>query len=275
MNIFNFKDFLHRWFISKGVQECPGFPAALSNGWHHPDILLNIFAKEPVSFCVFQTMTRKQFCPSGDSDSLTTGLIWLVKPYSPQFLDIFSEFLLDIQQEIYGENSKQRFVIEGQSPEIGDLLERGGAYRVSFNGIEVGECRVFSAVAGENLAEPLAVVTIDFASILQASDKDLALEEPQWQSQTRLSEFAAFKAFVKPEYISAMSIEDVMSEINSIENNKNMTEFEKINALLRLYNRTRATFQDCQKVRDKFCFLLKNTGKAFQNIRNQKTEVGA
>ncbi|MGM0598594.1 MAG: hypothetical protein ACQETH_02140 [Candidatus Rifleibacteriota bacterium] len=273
MNIFKFKDFLHHWFISKGIQECPGFPAALSDGWHHPDILLNIFKKEPVSFCVFQTMARKQFCPSGNSHNLTTGIIWLVKPYSPQFLDIFSEFLLDIQQELYGDKSSQRFIIEGQSPEIGELLERGGAYRVFFNGIETGECRVFSAVAGESLAEPVAVVTIDFGRILQASGKDAALDEPEWQSQTRLSEFAAFQAFFKPEFISTMSIEEVLSEIDKLEKNKKISEFQRINALLRLYNSTRATFKDCQKVRDKFCLLLKNTGQAFRSSCSKATEA--
>jgi hypothetical protein len=273
LNIFKFKDFLHNWFILKRIQECPGFPAALSEGWHHPDILLSLFNKEPASFCVFQTMVRKQFCPSDYSNNLTKALVWLVKPYSPKFLDIFSEFLLDIQQEIYGDKSKQRFVIEGRSPDIGDLLERGGAYRVLFNGIDNGECRVFSSVAGENLAEPLAVVTIDFAGILQASDKNTALNEPEWQNKTKLSDFAAFQAHFKPEYISTMSIEEVLENLEELEKDKNISEFQRINALLRLYNSTRTTFKDCQKVRDRFCFVLKNTGQAYQNKLNKFQEA--
>lgn len=265
MNIYSIRDFLRQWFSKKGIPECPEFPAALSDGWHHPDVLLTMLRKEPISFCIFQTLSEKSFCnvmPLKNSP----GLVWLVKPFDVQFLEILSDFLTEWQQALYQGDSGQRFVLAALSPETGEFSERGCVYKIIFNGVDCGECRVFSAMLDERLKDAVGVVSIDVGKILKCISASSISDEPDWLDKIKLSSFSAFHAFPAPRYLANRSSEFLIHEIERIKTKTEYSDFEKLNSIIMLYNSSRGTFFECQKLRGHFCDALRSIIKFVQKI---------
>lgn len=263
MNIYSVRDYLRQWFSKKGIPECPEFPAALSDGWHHPDVLLTILRKEPATFCVFQTLSEKSFCnimPLSNSP----GLVWLLKPFRGNFFALAADFLNDWLKVMYGDTTESKFVIAGMTNQTGEMYDRGCCYKIYFNGVEAGEIRVFSAILDEKLNEPAVVLTIDVGKVLRCRAKDTVCFEPDWLDHAKLSSYSAFQAFPGPDYSNSRSAEFLIHEIERITKKSAKSEFEKINALIMLYNSSRGTFTECQKLRTVFRDAIKDVRNKLQ-----------
>lgn len=274
MNIYNVRDLLRQWFHSQGIVECPEFPAALSDGWHHPDVLLSILGGEATSFCVFQTISEKAFCNIAPLKN-SPGLVWVVKPFDVQFLEIFGNFLTELEQNLYQGPTQQRFAIKGDSAQKGDLLERSCSYKVIFNGIETGECRVFSSILGEKLKESVAVVTMNVGRVLRSMSKEQAKSEPDWLENRKLSQFSAFQAFPGPKYNASRSSDFLIHEIERIEKKHVDSAFARLNDLIMLYNSSRGTFFENQKLCENFCNALKKIKETvFKASENTASKAG-
>ena len=272
MNIYSVRDFLRQWFSRKGIPECPEFPAALGDGWHHPDVLLKILGKEASSFCVFQTLSQKNFCnimPLINSP----GLIWLSRPFSSDFFEVCTDFLNTWQQEMYQDSSEQRFVIDSAASSAGEFFDRGCCFKIFFNGVEVGEIRVFSALLDEKLVEPAAVFTVDVGKVLRCISKETVAFEPDWLDRAKLSRYSAFHAFSGPDYRANRSSEFLIHEIERVTRKADRSEFEKLNSLISLYNSSRGTFSDCQKLRQAFRDALKTVNASLQNSSEEEKAV--
>lgn len=272
MNIYKVRDYLRQWFSSRGIPECPEFPAALSQGWHHPDTLLTMLDAQPASFCVFQTLAEANFCNIKPVTG-SPGLIWLVKPFCENFLDRCADFFADWQKAVYQSGDEQRFVISSSGSGGGEFSERGCGFCICFNGIAVGEIRIFSAMLEERLKEPCAVLTIDVGRVLRCLSGETVAFEPDWIENHKLSRFAAFNAFVRPEFGNSRTSEFLVHEIERISKATDRTPFEKINQLIMLYNSSRGTFSECQKLRSHFRDALKSVNEALrQKSHEEKAE---
>jgi len=251
LNIYSVRDYLRQWFSQKGIPECPEFPAALSDGWHHPDVMLTILGKEPSTFCVFQTISEKSFCnimPLGNSP----GLIWIIKPFRQEFFDLSADFFNDWLKAMYEEETQQRFIVSAVANQTGELFDRSCCFKIHFNGAGVGEIRVFSALLDEKLPEPSAVLTIDVGKVLRCMSKETVSFEPDWFDHAKLSRYSAFHAFPGPDYGNNRSSEFLVHEIERIGKKSEKSDFAKINGLLQLYNSSRGTFAECHKLRGVF-----------------------
>jgi hypothetical protein len=263
LNIYSVRDYLRQWFSRKGIPECPEFPAALSDGWHHPDVMLTILGKEPSTFCVFQTISEKSFCnimPLANSP----GLIWIIKPFRQDFFDLAADFFKDWLQAMYQDAAEQRFIFSAIANQPGELFDRSCCYKISFNGVDAGELRVFSALLDDKLTEPAAVLTIDVGKVLRCMSKETVCFEPDWLDHAKLSRYSAFHAFPGPDYGNNRSAEFLIHEIERICKKSEKSDFARINSLLQLYNSSRGTFSECQKLRGIFRDALRNVKNSLQ-----------
>ncbi|GAB4272123.1 MAG: hypothetical protein Kow0029_10460 [Candidatus Rifleibacteriota bacterium] len=268
MNIYTIRDILRQWFSQKGIPECPEFPAALSDGWHHPDVLLAMFRKKNDTFCIFQTLSEHSFCNIGPLKN-SPGLIWLVKPFSPQFPDILFDFLNDLQSKLYAENTEQRFSISALATASGDFQDRSCTYQILFNGLVCGECRIFSEMLEEKLRTPVALITIDVGRLMRfVIPRDIE-EDPDWLDSRKLKQYAAFHAFQGPKYEANRTSEFLLHEIYRLVKNQDSGEFEKLNSLINLYNSSRGTFAESLKLRKSFCNAIKKIIDSFNHSNEE------
>jgi len=264
LNIYSVRDYLRQWFSTKGIPECPEFPAALSDGWHHPDVLLTMFGENPASFCVFQTLSEKSFCNIAPLNN-TPGLIWLIRPFSSDITDLLADFLKDWQQQMYNAADETRFVLSSIIVSGCDFFERGSTFKILFNGAQVGDVRVFSSVFEEKLDEPVLILTMDVGKVLRCVSRDTVSFEPDWLDNAKLSRYSAFHAFSVPNYAASRTSDFLVHEIERITKKSGCSEFEKLNSMILLYNSSRGTFSECQKLRMVFKDSMKAIIKAIEN----------
>ncbi len=147
-----------------------------------------------------------------------------------------------------------------------DFLDRGCLQKILFNGIEVGECRIFSEIFMEKLDAPAAVITLNIGLLLKCSSAEKVQDEPEWIKNYKLGQFAAFAAFASPGFEHEFSANQLQKRILEIKQRPQASVFDKINSLTFLYNCSRATFADCQKLKQQFCKTIKELNNELVHI---------
>lgn len=267
MNICGLREFLRKWFAAHNVCECPEFPAALRQGAEHPDILISLFDKQPLSLCIFQMLSERSFC-NLEPLKKSPGLIWLVKPFATDFFKALTEFLTEVEEAVFRDEAQGRFCLAGALEPINTLIDRASIYKILLNGIEVGECKVVTSALHENISQDAAIVTLNLGLLLKCRFNETVKTSPEWVNNLSVDYFAALSAFPGPRFLETVSDDEVIKKIDKIVKDNGCNEVDKLNRLIFFVNHLGADFGEREKVRSFFCSAIGNLSKIIAQNRN-------